>query len=82
MNDDEAGGQLRAGGHRLTPVEKRSASLPAFGDKVRHPSQCRSAFASDRPTLATGAVFYPRNRMLSKRVRVFIDWLVERFAEA
>ena len=34
VNDDKTGGQLRTGGHRLTPVENRSASLPAFTEEV------------------------------------------------
>jgi hypothetical protein len=28
------------------------------------------------------SVLYPRNRQLSPRVRLFIDWIVERFAAA
>lgn len=50
VNNDKAGGQLRAGGHRLTPVENRSTSLPAFGDKVRHQRLCHKrpeAFETD-----------------------------------
>jgi DNA-binding transcriptional LysR family regulator len=28
------------------------------------------------------SVLYPRNRQLSPRVRLFIDWIVQRFAQA
>ncbi|WP_170965278.1 hypothetical protein [Pseudomonas sp.] len=48
---------------------------------MRHPSQPRSALASDQATPDIGAQFYPRKRSLSKRVSV-VDWLAERFAEA
>ena len=34
------------------------------------------------PALSPVSLLYPRNRQLSPRVRVFIDWLVETFAEA
>lgn len=34
------------------------------------------------PTPSPVSLLYPRNRQLSPRVRVFIDWLVETFAEA
>jgi DNA-binding transcriptional LysR family regulator len=34
------------------------------------------------PAPSPVSLLYPRNRQLSPRVRVFIDWLVETFAEA
>ncbi|MDN5514705.1 MAG: LysR substrate-binding domain-containing protein [Pseudomonas sp.] len=42
----------------------------------------REVMTDNPPPPMPVSVFYPRNRILSKRVRVFVDWLVERFEEA
>jgi len=52
----------------------RVASELAAGSLVEVLPQCP-------PTPSCVSLLYPRNRQLSPRVRVFIDWLVQAFAE-